>query len=270
MRFYLSIICSLIIFISTTSCDRYFQYSVLEVKPLARDLNLTAINEIKQLPIHDKFSFLIIADTQIAYDELADFVKHANKIDDDSISFILHGGDFTDYGANFEYNYYYDIIKKIKFPVVGVIGNHDMLGNGREIFRKYFGPENFSFNYGQTKFIVFNNNSRELAFDGTLPNLEWIEGEIKNTNDTIRNIFYLSHVPPMSSDFDPSKVDAFYKLLTSHPKARYSIHGHTHSYEFVRPYGDDLDYLVAPTLLYRSYVKVSVDGEDVSQEIRYF
>lgn len=106
----------LIVFL-TISCKRNFQYSVLEVRPLAKNLNAKALEQIRQLPQKDTFSFLVISDTQIAYDELQRFVKHANKLDDrDQIAFVLHGGDFTDYGANFEYNLYYDDIKKTKAP----------------------------------------------------------------------------------------------------------------------------------------------------------
>ncbi|MFD1768251.1 metallophosphoesterase family protein [Sphingobacterium suaedae] len=239
------------------ACKRNFQYSVLEVKPLANNLNNKAIAKITALAPKDTFSFLVISDTQIAYDELEDFVKHANTRSSDSIAFVLHGGDFTDYGANFEYNLYYDDIRKLKFPVVATIGNHDMLGNGREIYRRYFGTEEFTFEYGSTAFVVFNSNSRELAFDGSLPNLNWLEQQI-NTLRHKKNIIYLSHISPVSYDFDQQKTTALASLFAQATNTRLSIHGHTHTFEHTKPFSDGVPYLVAPTLLKRSYVQVNV------------
>lgn len=260
----------LIVFL-TSSCKRNFQYSVLEVRPLAKNLNAKALEKIRQLPQKDTFSFLVISDTQIAYDELQRFVKHANKLEDqDQVAFVLHGGDFTDYGANFEYNLYYDDIKKLKFPVVGVIGNHDMLGNGREIYGQMFGPENFSFVYGKNKFIFFNSNSREVAFDGSIPDLGWIEKEIASTSTDIENLFFISHVAPMTYDFDQTKTEDLARLLSSHAKARLSIHGHTHSYRLEKPFEDQFPYLTVPTLQKQSYVKVTVQGQKIThQQINY-
>lgn len=240
-----------------TACKRNFQYSVLEVKPLSSDLNNRAIAELGKRTAKDSFSFLIISDTQIAYDELEAFVDHANQISDDSVAFVLHGGDFTDYGANFEYNLYYDDIKKLKFPVIGTIGNHDMLGNGRTIFQRYFGQEDFTFEYGNTAFIVFNSNSREVAFDGSIPNVDWIRQAIAE-NSTKKNIIYLSHVAPISFDFDQTKTETIAELFSTTANSRLSVHGHSHSFDYREFFDDGLPYLVAPTLLKRSYVKVNV------------
>jgi len=252
-----------------SACKRNFQYSVLEVKPLANDLNQQAIDRLTTIPQNDTFSFLIISDTQIAYDELEAFVKHANQIPQDSVAFVLHGGDFTDYGANFEYNLYYDDIKKLKFPVIGTIGNHDMLGNGRGIFNRYFGPEDFSFNYGNTTFIVFNSNSREVAFDGNIPDLDWLKTETQRAAKK-KNIIYLSHIAPISLDFDQTKAEPMARLLSTTANSRLSIHGHSHSFDYSEFFDDGFPYLVAPTLLKRSYVKVNVADTTLTVEELFY
>lgn len=265
MRFSVTLLATLLLSSAVIfySCKRNFQYSVLEVKPLARNLNSKALAELAKHNPKDNFSFLIISDTQIAYDELEAFVQHANKIPDDSIAFVLHGGDFTDYGANFEYNLYYDDIKKLKFPVIGTIGNHDMLGNGRTVFQRYFGSEDFTFTYGNTAFIVFNSNSREVAFDGSIPNLNWIEQATNNFKD-MKNIIYLSHIAPISFDFDQDKTQMLANIFSRTNNARLSIHGHSHSFDYRDFFDDGFPYLVAPTLLKRSYVKVDVVGTAVT------
>ncbi|MGO1243200.1 MAG: metallophosphoesterase family protein [Sphingobacterium sp.] len=253
-----------------SSCKRNFQYSVLEVKPLTRNMNLKAIERIQELVPKDTFSFLFISDTQIAYAELQDFVEFANNnLSLDSISFVLHGGDYSDYGANFEFNLYYDDIRKLKFPVVGVIGNHDMLGNGSEVYRRYFGPDDFTFNFGSTKFIAFNSNSREASFDGTLPNLNWIKSQ-QHSDEDIKNIIYLAHVPPYSSDFDPNIQMPYAELLANESRSLLSLHGHTHTYLFDQPYDDGMNYLVAPSLISRSFILVTVEGNTAHQRLITF
>lgn len=252
-----------------SSCSRNFQFSVLEVKPLSRNVNQKSIDLISNLTPRDSFSFLFFSDTQVAYDQLEGFVKHVNQYyHEDSIAFILHGGDFTDYGANFEFNFYYDEAKNLKFPVIGAIGNHDMLSNGREIYRKLFGKENFSFNYGDNRFIVFNTNGREVGFNSLLPDLNWLKKETEQTTEN--NIFYLSHVSPMSADFDPSLKADFISFLASNPKTRLSMHGHTHSYEFREAFDDGVSYLVAPTIQKKQYAKISVNGNEIQVQQKFF
>lgn len=252
-----------------SSCSRNFQFSVLEVKPLSRNTNQKSINKISNLTPKDSFNFLFFSDTQVAYDQLEEFVKHVNhNYHEDSIAFILHGGDYTDYGVNFEFSFYYDEAKNLKFPVIGTIGNHDMLSNGREIYRKLFGKENFSFSFGDNKFIIFNTNSREVGFNSLLPDLKWLKEETENTTES--NLFYLSHVPPISADFDPDLKADFIDLLSSTPKTRLSMHGHTHSFEFAEYFDDGVNYLIAPTLQKKQYVKVTVHGNKIQIQQKFF
>jgi len=249
---------SLLIFLS--SCKRNFQYSVLEVNPIALDLNTNAIAKIQQKPIGDTLKFLIIADTQVSYDELQDFIGYSNaKYTNDDINFILHAGDFTDYGANFEYNLYYDEVKKSNFPIVGTIGNHDMLGNGRTIFHKMFGEEDFSFELNDYKIIAFNTNAREVNFNNQLPNIDWLSHQIENVGN--KKIIYLSHVSPHSADFDPDLRHEFQQLVESHPNSLLSIHGHTHSFDIEKAVESEFIYLTAPTINKRQYVEVKISSE---------
>lgn len=265
MKLHFYIIFSFILLL--TSCKRNFQYSVLEVNPTAENLNTKAITAIKEKSIGDTLKFLIIADTQVSYDELELFVKHSNaKYSNSEVDFILHAGDFTDYGANFEYNLYYDEVKKSNFPIISTIGNHDMLSNGRTIFQKMFGNENFSFEIEKYKFIAFNSNGREVNFKQKLPNMDWLSQEIQNGQQ--QKIIYLSHVSPFTTDFDPTLKDDFQELIESHPQSLLSIHGHTHSFDIKKSKRDDFVYLTAPTINKRQYVEVTIFGTtaDIKQK----
>lgn len=253
----------------TGSCARQFEYSILEVRPLASELNAKALDEINALSPKDTFTFFFISDTQVAYDQLQRFVKHVNRLPQDSVAFILHGGDITDYGANFEFNYYYDIIKKLNRPILTSIGNHDMLGNARDIYALYFGVENFSFEYGNTGFIVFNSNSREVAFDGTLPNLPWVESQSQGFAEK-DNIIYLSHIAPNDYDYDQSMCEQQGQIIANAKNARLSLHGHTHSYKHEYIYESSIPHVTTPTLRRASFVRVDVEGSSVSVNQEYY
>ncbi|MGN0003292.1 MAG: metallophosphoesterase family protein [Sphingobacterium composti] len=260
------LLCFIILF---TSCKRNFQYSVLEVKPIAKDLNARAIAEIQQRQLSDSLHFLIISDTQVSYDELQDFVSYSNsKYASNEIDFILHAGDITDYGANFEYNLYYDEVKKSKFPIIATIGNHDMLGNGRTIYQKMFGEENFDFEVGNYRFIGLNTNGREVNFNQELPNIDWLHNQLILNSD--KNIIYLSHVSPFSSDFDPHLSEIFQHMIESTPYALLSIHGHSHSFSLEKSENNNFQYLVAPTINKRQYVEVKIAGDKTEIKQKFF
>lgn len=242
------------------------QYHPSEVRPDHTNLNAINIDKLKYDPVDDKFSFILVGDTQRFYDQLDDFVERVNSLS--GISFVLLNGDLVDFGLNKEYNWIAERLIRLKVPFIATIGNHDMLANGRLIYDKMFGPENFSFCYGNSKFIGLNTNSEEVGFNGSLPDLNFLSGEIADT--TVRNIFLLSHVSPSSAAFDRNLEMGFVELLQSNPRVRISMHGHDHQYKLLEPYEDGIDYLHVGATSARNYAKVSVNGERYTIEELYY
>ena len=99
----------------------------------------------------DTVRFILMGDTQRYYDETEDFVRHVNGRDD--VDFVIHGGDVSDFGLTKEFMWVRDIMNKLTVPYVTLLGNHDVLGNGLEVFEEVFGEVNFSFMAGNTRFI---------------------------------------------------------------------------------------------------------------------
>ena len=66
----------------------------------------------------DTIRFVLMGDTQRSYDETEDFVKHINT-KKDSIDFIIHGGDYTEFGMKKEYEWTVNILSKLDIPYVG-------------------------------------------------------------------------------------------------------------------------------------------------------
>ena len=131
--------------------------------------------------------------------------------------FILMTGDLV-YGQPIrgvyaqEYPKLYDILQKFDEPTFLVPGNHDGINrigeDGFTYWRHYFGPMNFSFNYGSVHFIGVNSfdmTPRErfgLAFaplywGGAVSNeqLAWINNDLNQTTNATSTIMFLHHNP---------------------------------------------------------------------------
>lgn len=248
-----------------SSC-RQFVFHPDEMRPQEKALNSRNIEKIKRLESKPVFNFIFLGDTQRFYDEVEDFVDHANSLH--NISFVLVAGDLVDFGLNREYNWIASKFGKLNIPYIAVIGNHDMLANGRKIFAEMFGPENFSFSYGKNKFICINSNSREVNFNGQLPDINWLAQQLNDYEPD--NIFVVSHVPPFSIDFDKNLEPAYTNLLAAQPKTRMSLHGHEHQYKLLQPYNDGITYLVAAASYKRSYILIAVNEEEISVTEKFY
>lgn len=69
-----------------------------------------------------------------------------------------------------EYEWTVNILSKLDIPYVGLIGNHDVIGNGDQVFNKLFGEENFSFIVRDVKFVA----SIPMRSNTTTPTLSLI------------------------------------------------------------------------------------------------
>lgn len=244
----------------------HFVYHPDEVRPNAKNLNAINIGKIGSLSSKTSFKFILTGDTQRFYDELDRFVDHVNAQND--ISFVLFNGDLVDFGLNKEYNWISEKFERLKVPYVAAIGNHDMLGNGKRVYNEMFGPDNFTFNFSDSKFICLNTNSRETGFDGSLPNMSFLRQELADTIP--QNVFILSHVAPFSVDFDRNLENDFRLALESNPRVHLSLHGHEHHYMVMRPYNDDITFLLAAAEDSRSYALITVNGNEYTIERKFY
>ncbi|HEY1112736.1 MAG TPA: metallophosphoesterase [Chitinophagaceae bacterium] len=243
--------------LSLVSCKDLFQFSPNEVRleEHEKNLNQKNIQKIQSMHPRENFRFILIGDSQRFYDEVEDFVASANTLDD--IAFVVLAGDITDFGLNKEYRWIADRLNKLKMPYIGVIGNHDMLANGREAYRQMFGQENFSFTYAGTKIVCLNTCSNERGFDGTIPDMPWLTKELSDTL-SYENAFVVSHMPPFDAGFDKRMEQSYAQLMSSSKRIRLSLHGHKHTALRTSPYGDGFEYLVTGSMSKRAYYIISV------------
>ncbi|CAG5069073.1 3',5'-cyclic adenosine monophosphate phosphodiesterase CpdA [Dyadobacter sp. CECT 9623] len=249
-----------------SSCDSLFLYNPNQVTLHNGESNLNARNvaALVSQPPPDTLRFILMGDSQRWYDESEEFVKSANKHRD--ISFVLHAGDISDFGLSQEFKWVNRILSKLHVPYMTVIGNHDIVANGPDAYRKMFGPMNYSFEYGSHKFIFINTNSREYAFDGTVPDVNWLRKELAD-NPENKDMIVIAHIPPYDNDFDKNLEKEYGELLGNNPNVHMSLYGHQHSFNDGEYYKDGVRYVVTTSMGARGYLKIKVwkGGQEVER-----
>jgi len=214
------------------SCDKVFEFSpysafVPNSRKNTTDQNLEKLLNNNQHSHFEPFEFTLISDNHLYYDELQDAINHINR--HNSSDFLIHGGDMTDGGLIKEYDIFQDMMKELTIPYFTVIGNHDLLANGRSIYSDMFGQENYSFIYRNCKFIFFNNVVWELNF--AEPDFRWLRNELVD-REQFKHVFVVAHIPPWTDQFFLSYFYVF-NLLMNDYKVTLAIHGHHHDpYEY--------------------------------------
>lgn len=211
----------------------------------------------------------ISGDTQRSYAETRLFVDHVNARSD--IDFVILNGDISDFGLLAEFNGIYDIYNRLDVPFIAVIGNHDLVANGRAVYEKMFGPLNFSFNYGPVKFVCHDTNGREYDFDGTTPNLTWLKNSLTVGNG-ITNLVAISHVPPIDADFDPALATPYQTLFNQTPGLLASIHSHRHSKmeTYYQSGNTGVPFIVTNAIINRAYTVITIqNGQLNAQEVNF-
>ncbi len=173
----------------------------------------------------ERIRIALSGDTQRSYAESKKFVQHINARDD--IDFVILNGDISDFGLLLEFDGIYRIYAELKVPFIAVIGNHDLVANGQQIYERMFGPLNFTFTYGTVKFVCHDTNGREYDFDGSTPSLAWLNKELTLSSD-ISHLVAISHVAPTDDDFDPALAKPYRQLLNKKTGVIASIHSHNH------------------------------------------
>jgi len=245
------------------------EYSPYEVNPESdqRDLNVRNIQKIQLLPYKDTFNFVFAGDAQRFYDEASDFVDKVNM--DSEIDFVFFAGDLTDFGLQFEYNKMIGIINDLSVPYVLVVGNHDLLYNGAEIYDEMFGEFDFFFDLYGFRFVFVNTNSREFGFNGNVPNNAWLNLVLNDTASYDQAIVVM-HVPPRDVDFDSDLEAEFVNLVHSNGKTILCLNGHRHNFETNYPYDGEIHYLNSFALDKCKYLEIKIwEGDDLDGSHSY-
>lgn len=248
------------------ACDDPFSYSPYEVSVPVEIRNTTQKN-LDLIALSDTtsarpFKIALLADTHYFFEELQQAISHINERRD--IAFIIVVGDISDNGLQKEFESFYDIMALSRVPYLTVIGNHDYLSNGAEVYKHLFGPLNYSFTYRGVKFVMWDDVVWESPQP---PDWQWFKDEIGGTGEqkgSYHQIIPFSHIPPNDPQLSDSAM-VYHQLLVDH-HITMSIHGHKHEYSLEKIYGGDVEYLTVGSPQNHAYAVLTIDDEILTIE----
>ncbi|MCF8371674.1 MAG: metallophosphoesterase [Bacteroidales bacterium] len=235
----------LISLLGYVACSDMFDYStyVVDFKGEHKNVHQTSLQSIAGQEADDTIRIAFTADTHRFYDEFDNFVRAANRLNENTpFDFVVHVGDMADFGLPQQYLWGNSYLLNLDVPYFVVVGNHDVVGNGGLAYSEMYGEFNFSFIYADIKFVFINTNSREYIFNGDVPDIDWLETQLRPDNDFAHAVV-LFHVPPMDGDFDASLEESFSSTLAQYNNVMFTVHGHLHGHEFYFPYPDSIPYV---------------------------
>lgn len=218
----------------------------------------------QQCAAKSEIRFAVISDTQRWYDETEDAVKALNKRND--LDFVLHTGDLADFGLRAEFERQRDLLNQLHVPYIALIGNHDCLATGEKIYREIFGPFNFCFTAGSVRFVCLNTNSLEFDHTESVPNLAFIEDELRNYPEECTKTIVAMHASPKSEQFDQGMVRAFQRHIAAFRGLQCCINGHGHSFGEKEHFNDGVTYVACGNIEQRAYLLFTVTNEGYRYE----
>lgn len=250
------------------SCAPEFTMHHKKLKSDERDRNLESLARLSgSTPLTRlqgeggsiSFKIGVLSDTHNDYDDLEKTVRLLNARTD--LDFILVTGDITNVGMIWEYRQTLALLKKIRVPVVTLMGNHDALTIGKDIYRDMFGPFEFTFTHKGVRFVVWN--SSKLEFNKPRQDFSYLKREIQRAAPAgeVRRTVAVTHIPPMEPEkviFSQSEKDELHGLLRAHGISL-SLHGHLHYHSIKKR--DDVRYVTFKRVRAVHYSVVAFSGE---------
>lgn len=250
--------CLFLLFFLITSCE-YIEYHPYDVPRSTsgyyhiNKVNMKRIDALDQ--DKDTIKFVFMGDTQRFYDETQRFVNHVNKRND--IDFVIHGGDITDFGMTKEYKWIHDIMKKLKVPYVALIGNHDLVGQGGEVYEDIYGDFNFSFIFNRIRFIMLNTNALEFDYSTPVPDFDYMWKFVEDTVGVDHTIVAM-HSSPYDEQFNNNAARMFNHIIERYKNPLFCLHAHSHKLMVNDYFNNGIIYYGCDSMEGRSYLLFTV------------
>lgn len=212
--------------------------------------------------------FAVISDTQRWYDETEDLVEALNQRND--LDFVLHTGDTSDFGATKEFMWMRDILQGLKVPYTVLLGNHDCLGDGLEVFQTIFGQENYSFLAGNVRFVCLNTNALEFDYSKPVPDFTYLEDLLNEDTPIHEKTVIAMHACPYSDVFNNNVTKPFELYITQFPQLQFCVYGHGHQIQVEDIFNDGVLYYQCSNIKKRKYLVFTITPESYEYEVVQF
>jgi len=245
-------------------CEDAFEFSpyAANVKDSYKDIGVENRNELVELnkSAKEEYKFAVFCDPHYSYHELDEAVVNVNRRDD--IDFVVVNGDIADHGYLVEYELFHARMKNLRVPYLTTIGNHDYRSNGEKIYKEMYGNPNYTLDYSNDLFIMWDDVFWE---SNKSPDWEWLENELEK-NDHQAHVFVICHIPPFGSQYDEEDEQRYSELMSKY-QIDLSIHGHIHSNSYSEYYNDGVNYLAVESIIDKEYAIITVTNEEVLVEV---
>ena len=249
------------------SCDNVFDVHPYDVNVKGEThINATNISKIENLcKDKDTLKIAFISDTHGRYSDFKDEVADINRRRD--INFVVHCGDITDTGTTKEYNWARSIFDRLNVPYVALIGNHDFLGTGDQVYHVMFGDNDFSFIAGRVKFVCLNTNATEYDYLASVPNFDFMESEQKSRSAEFDRTIVVMHARPGSEQFNNNVSKAFNYFVHLFPGIMFCVSGHEHATQAEELFNDKLMWYGVDCAQHRKYDLFTITKEGYKYEV---
>jgi len=220
----------------------------------------------------ESFSFIAMGDNR---DGPETFQAIMNEVDDEQYAFCVNTGDIVPSGRASQFEEFMGWIEDLSIPFYISIGNHELSNNSADLATSYVGDPDFSFDYGNTHFVVIDNSLSVVRDE----QYQWMRDDILSSDKP--NLVMVCHVPP----YDPREGDSHcltgddaeeFKLFAAEMGADLVLNGHIHLYDEEEFYG--VEYIItggAGAPLYATeanggffhYVICTIEGDEITHEV---
>lgn len=170
------------------------------------------------------FTVGVIPDTHFYYKDFNTVVQNLNQSSD--IDLVVHLGDMTNNGLRSEYRHALEILQKVQAPWLTIIGNHDALTYGKDIYFNMFGPYNYYIDVVDFRLIFFNNN--DLEFNNTGLDYKWLQNVLSSGSDKDHRIVFAHISVTVDRNLRAEMTERLDKMMNDH-NVIISLHGHTNT-----------------------------------------
>lgn len=253
MKNFLTIFLVIVLF---SNCNK-FEYHPYDVN-ISGQTNVNAEN-IKQIlqtcDGKDTLRVVFTGDTQGWFDDTKDLIASVNNLE--KVDFVVHGGDVSDYGMTKEFMLQRDILNTFKVPYVVLLGNHDCLGTGKDVYNKIFGQENFNFIVSGVNFVCINTNALEFDYSNPIPDFDFLENQIADSAKYQRTIINM-HAKPYNEQFNNNVAKVFEYYVTRFKGLLFCTCAHSHNTAQEDIYGDGVMYYTCACANNRQYNLITI------------
>ncbi len=194
----------------------------------SKEKNLSTVAEEKS-----EFRFAVCGDPHANWKVYRKVLESAQK---KGVKFLINVGDLTAVGAESEFYDGKKLMADFNYKTYLAMGGHDLVGEGKRWFAKYFGKDYQSFDKGKAHFVILNNADQKEGI--SRDQLDWVEKDLEKNDLPLTFVFVhqplafpyaeAEEVGYLTEKSQEAEADLVEILKRNHVNAVFS--GHLHSY----------------------------------------